>query len=199
VAVSGSTSYGSASLSKDADFFCVAPIGEMWLSLARSLLIARAYGVLNRGAPGFCLSCVMDDAYARSAFKSRRHPLFARDAIEARVLIGQGVYKSLMRSARWISNYYPVAYQASIANDSEASAASRPSAFARILNLVLYAVLGRYMLAKSTLLNRRLKALGRSGDVFSVRSGADHLIYESRRYGELRKEYESSEPASFTS
>jgi len=199
VAVSGSTSYGSASLSRDADLFCVAPPGRMWVSLAKGLLIARAYGLVNRRAPNFCLSCVMDEAYAHSVFRLQGHPLFARDALEAKVLVGRGSYKSLLKTAGWMSDYFPFAYREAIMDSPEASKIQRRPALARILNRLLFLTLSRYIRVKSSLLNRNLRAGGRSGDLFRVRCGEDHLIYESRRYVDLRREYEIAEPAKFTS
>jgi hypothetical protein len=196
VAVSGSTSYGSAAVSRDADLFCVAPSGKMWVSLARSLVMARAHSIVARGSPDFCLSCVMDEAFARGTFERQRSPLFARDALEAKVLRGRDLYESLMRTASWISDYYPVAYREAITPASKAPAKENPSAFERALNSLLFKTLGRYIQLKSALFNRRLMTAGRSGDMFRVRCGEDHLIYESRRYVELRKEYELAEQKS---
>lgn len=192
VAVSGSTSYGSASQSKDIDLFCVAPAGRMWLSLAKGLVMARVYSVLNRDSSGVCLSCVMDEDSARLAFVSYRHPLFARDALEAKVLTGQNLYSSLMRSANWISEYYPVAYEGAVSQAGGETIGSRPSSFAAFLNRLMYILVGRYILAKSLLLNRKLRSRGKHGDAFSVRHGEDRLVYESRRYMALRNEYEAT-------
>jgi len=195
VAVSGSTSYGSASLSRDADLFCVTPQGRMWILLAKGLIIARVYRLVNRRAPHFCLSCVMDETYARSVFSSQQHPLFARDALEAKVLIGRDIYKSLLGTAAWMSAYFPVAYREAVSDTPREHKTQRRQALAGILNRLLFVTLGRYIRAKSSLLNRNLKASGRSGDLFRVRLGVDHLIYESRRYVDLRREYEIAEPA----
>jgi hypothetical protein len=194
VAVSGSTSYGSASLSRDADLFCVAPTGRMWASLTRGLVMARAYALVHRHAPSFCLSCVMDVDYARSSFGTRRHLLFARDALEAKVLRGRDLYDFLMSSATWISDYYPVAYREMVRTPAgKLTGAKAPTAFSLALNRVLLKTVGRYVQAKSSLLNRRFKATRRGGDLFGVRCGEDHLIYESRRYLDLKKEYDMAE------
>jgi len=77
-AVSGSTSYGSASHSRDLDFFCISRTGHMWISLTKGLLLARAYRTVNRGAPDICFSYIMDESFAESTFESRRDALFAR-------------------------------------------------------------------------------------------------------------------------
>jgi len=193
VAVSGSTSYGSASVSKDTDLFCVAPSRSMWICLTKSLVLARAYGLVNRGTSRICISCVMDEGYAREAFGSRRHPLFARDAIEAKVLVGRARYESLLRTASWISDYYPIAYKEIFTGCRATRPQRDPSSFAKALNRLLYLGMGTYLLAKSSLLNLRFKKQGRIGDAFSVRCGEDHLIYESRRYLDMKKEYEAAD------
>lgn len=189
VAVSGSTSYGSASLSRDADLFCVAQTNKMWTSLTWGLIMARAYRLTNRGAPDFCLSYVMDEDYARSTFKAQRHPLFARDALEAKVLLGQDLYESLMGEADWISQYYPVAYAETVGLSSPSSKKKSRAATDVVLNKLLCFVVGRYLRLKSYILNRKLAARGRESDLFDVRFGEDRLIYESRRYKTMRREY----------
>jgi len=193
VAVSGSTSYGSASVSKDTDLFCVAPHQSMWVCLTKSLVLARAYGLLNRHDSRVCISCVMDEECARSAFEESRDPLFARDALEAKVLKGRGRYESLLRSASWISDYYPAAYREVLMGRPATSPKPNPTSFARVLNRLLYLVMGKYIQVKASLLNRKFRIGGRSGDVFGVRYGEDHLIYESRRYLDLKKEYEAAD------
>jgi hypothetical protein len=192
VAASGSTSYGSAALSRDADLFCVSPSGSMWISLTKGLILARAYDIVTGGGPGFCLSCIMDETFARMTFETQRHPLFARDALEAKVLEGQNLYEFLMKNAGWISDYYPVAYKGVI-SDTKWESKEGPSALSRALNTLLFRTVGRYVNWKSSILNRRLRTKGRVGDAFHVRCGDDHLIYESRRYVNLRLEYEDAE------
>lgn len=191
VAVSGSTSYGSPSRSRDLDIFCVAPAGRMWLSLTQGLLMARAFGLLRRTAPPVCLSCVTDEDYARNAFVSQRDPLFARDALQTKVVKGRTFYRSLLSSASWISSFYPHAYDSKAPPDVPQIRASGPSSVDRVVNHLLFFIVGRYLAAKSSLLNRKLNATGRRTDVFETRSGEDHLIYESRRYTALKHEYRS--------
>jgi hypothetical protein len=195
VAVSGSTSYGSASRSKDVDFFCIAPSGRMWLSVTMGLLMARAFSLFHRQAPTVCLSCIMDEDFAHSAFATEGNSLFARDAIETKVVTGLALYSSLLSRASWISKFYPFAYDAAMGADHIEPRVTRPSAIDRVLNKLLFLSVGRYMHLKSALLNRKLRAAGRLGDVFSIRCGEDHLIYESKRYASLREEYEVVLPA----
>jgi hypothetical protein len=190
-AVSGSTSYGSASHSKDVDFFCVSRTGQMWVSLAKSLLLARTYRTFHRGAPEICFSYIMDEQFAHSTFESRRDPLFARDAVQTKVLKGREVYDSLLARAAWISDFFPVAYGDAAHATAKNQRGEPPSPLQRVLNRFLFHTLGSYLRLKSSLLNRLMSSEGRNSDLFDVRSAEDHLVYESRRYAALRRDYTS--------
>lgn len=191
VAVSGSTSYGSASRSKDLDLFCVTKPGLMWVALTEALLMARVSSLFHRAAPKVCLSCTMDEGFAYAKFASTRDPLFARDALETKVVMGRDTYLSLMRSAGWISAIFPFAYRNTAGPGSSRPRSAGTSKLGTALNLLLFHTVGRYMRRKAELLNRKLESRGSSADVFAARSGTDHLIYESRRYSRLRRLYSS--------
>ncbi|MDG6987905.1 MAG: hypothetical protein JRN21_01100 [Nitrososphaerota archaeon] len=188
VAVSGSTSYGSASASRDLDLFCVAPSGKTWLSLTAALVMARIFNSLSPGSPQICLSCMMDENFARSTFAKARDPLFARDALETKVLKGMGTYESLMEAAGWISSYYPLAYER-VRGTHALPVVRGPSALSAAFNQLLFRLVGRYLGLKASALNRKLKEAGRCSDLFEIRSSPDHLIYESKRYTALREKY----------
>jgi hypothetical protein len=190
VAVSGSTSYRSASKSKDLDFFSIAHSGRVWVALTQGLLLARVYSVFHRDSPQICLSCNMDENYARSVFGREQGPLFARDALAARVLKGTKTYLSLLNHANWISSIYPTAYMASATRADDHSELERaPTIFGRMLNRFLYLTVGTYIKAKSKMLSRRLERSGLDSNAFVVRSSERHLLYESKRYTDLRKQY----------
>jgi hypothetical protein len=193
VAVSGSTSYNSASRSTDLDLFCVAPAGQMWLSVVGSLLVNRIFALFHRDSPQVCLSCVVAEDYAESMFRTAQGPLFARDALQTRVFRGSRDYASLLSRAGWMSSYYPQAYAAlSKAEASLVILREKPSAFWRVVNNFLFLTAGRYVEFKAWLLNRKLFKMGRERDIFTFRHSEDHLIYESRRYSDLRLMYSNS-------
>jgi len=193
VSVGGSTSYNSASRSKDVDFFCVAPRDELWLSLTHGLIMARAFALLHRQAPQICFSCVMDEAFAQSLFHSPRGPLFARDALELKVFRGSTLYESLLQRASWISKLYPSRFPvASRRRASPQQIEVRTSASRRVLNRFLFLTVGGFIRLKSSLYNRRFVSLGQKENEFTVRSGEDHLIYESNRYQRLREKYDEA-------
>jgi hypothetical protein len=190
VAVGGSTSYNSASRSRDLDLFCVAPVGKSWLSLVEGLLMSRVFAIFHRGSPGVCFSCVMAEDFAMSMFAKPQEPLFARDALQAKVFRGSREYESLLRQARWISSYYPQAYGALSRHEGYSLASKKTSSiFWRVLNKFLFLTVGRYVAFKAWLLNRKLLRMGREHDAFTTRCSEDHLIYESRRYSDLRLRY----------
>ena len=192
VAISGSTSYLSVSRSSDLDFFCVAPAGRMWISLVRALIFARVFRLLHSDAPQLCLSCIMDEDYAVAAFSSDQGPLFARDALTTLVVDGAPCYQRLLGNASWISDIFPRAYRERLEPVAGQPQPIKQPPFApRFLNLLLSFVGGAYIRFKSKKLNRSLEARGASDGVFKVMSASDHLIYESRRYSNLRRNYAS--------
>ncbi len=190
VAASGSTSYRSASRSRDLDLFCIAPPGRLWTALTRGLILARAYRALRPGSPEICFSCVMDEDFAAELFRKERGPLFARDALETIVLQGRATYRRFLREAGWISDLYPSAYSARVGGALAVPAAKpQPSALSRVVEGALYLVVSLYVKAKSGRLNGKLARTGKFDSVFAVLSGRDHLIYESNRYSRLKQKY----------
>ncbi len=190
VAASGSTSYRSASRSRDLDLFCVAPAGRLWTALTRSLMMARVHHVLHPSSPEICFSCVMDEGFAAALFRADQGPLFARDTLETIVLRGESTYGRFLGEAKWISALYPRAYSTRLAHvrgprESEVSL----SALSRVAEAILFRIVGPYIRAKSRMLNARFARGGQLDSVFVVRSGRDHLIYESRRYSKLKQVY----------
>lgn len=190
VAASGSTSYRSASKSKDLDLFCVATAGGLWTALTRALVLARAFRMLHPRSPEICFSCVMDEDYASGMFRREQGPLFARDALETVVLEGDSTYRWFLNEAKWISGFYPNAYSARLGADQPRHVGSNgPSPASRVLERLLFLFVGAYIRTKSKILIRRLTGSGRLDSIFTVRCGRDHLIYESRRYLKLKRRY----------
>ncbi len=191
VAVSGSTSYDSARRDDDVDFFCVTKKSEMWFFMVKTLLLARINRVWRRGGPSVCFSCVMDEGRAREQFGEAKDPLFARDALTAKPLLGLEYFRGLLTRATWMKNFYPRLYLSKLNGNRVRSINddSGSSAIKRILNSYLFHVVGRYIRLKSKLLNSRLAKEGKISSIFMVRMGEDHCIYESVRYRQLREMY----------
>jgi hypothetical protein len=193
IAISGSSSYRSASRSNDLDLFCVTASDTMWVALAKSLLMARTFRIFNPGAPQICLSCTMDERYAVRMFTADQGPLFARDALVAIVLDGRETYEALLRKAAWISNIYPILYSSRIRDDGvSAKEFKEASVQTKVLNKLLFLVVGSYLGMKSGLANRKLAKRGLLSSVFRTMAGEDHFVYESARYADLRRMYRES-------
>ncbi len=190
VGVSGSTSYRSASKSRDLDMFCVASSGLLWTALTEGLVLARIFRILNPRCPEICLSCLMDESFALPLFRKDQGLLFARDALATVVLKGESTYTWLLEEGSWISGPYPKAYSAKMATGSaRTSKPGSPSLLAKLVERILFFVVRTYMGAKSNILNKRFAGKGEFENVFVVRSSLDHLIYESRRYSRLKQMY----------
>ncbi len=193
VGASGSTSYRSASKSRDLDLFCVAPTGKLWTTLTSALILARAFRLLHPRSPEICFSCMMDEEFASILFRREQGPLFARDALETVVLEGEPTYRWLLGEAKWISNFYPNAYYAKVGvGPTRRAGNKRPSLASRVLERFLFLFVGTHIRRKARTLNGRLAERGELDSTFGVRCDSDHLIYESRRYSKLKQAYSSN-------
>ena len=190
--VGGSTSYNSASKSRDIDFFCVTRKGTLWLFLTRALILSRAYRYLRSDVPDVCLSCTLDSGFAEETFGRPRDPLFARDALSMVIVSGKGFYHRLLKKGSWISDVYPKLYATRMGKVEPAEPPRRePTIAHRILNTFLYYLAGTYIRVKSRRLNTRLARQGRYDSLFTLLIGEDRCIYESVRYTKMRRMYES--------
>jgi hypothetical protein len=130
----------------------------------------------------------MDESYAKKTFSTDQGALFARDALETILLIGEPEYRSLLGTARWISGIYPTAFARRSASPG-AQSGRNTSAWKRAFNQFLFVLAGTFVGAKSSGLNRLLSRERGSDSAFTIRKGADHLIYESKRYARLKSHY----------
>ncbi len=192
IAASGSTSYYSASKSRDLDFFCITSEGRLWTALTQGLIHARVFSLAHPRSPEICFSCIMDEAFAANLFREEQGPLFARDALATIVLRGESTYRWLLSEAEWISRIYPNAYAKRLKQGPAIKGRGGPSAVSRVVELFLFLVVGTYVRTKSKMLNQRLERTGQLDRLFAIRCGRNHLIYESRRYSRLKQRYSRS-------
>jgi hypothetical protein len=197
VAISGSTSYHSVSETDDLDFFCITKPGSLWVFLTTTLLLSRVFRLFKRKMPRACFSYAVDQAFAEQDFAASSDPLFARDALTTVVIRGGEFYTRLLKKSSWISNYFPRLYRQRtrgyVPEEGTESIEERsaPSPAWRFLNLLLCHLIGRYISAKSFMLNLKFKKQGMSSSLFAVKIGPDHCIFESARYSHLRTMYRS--------
>ena len=193
VSVSGANAYLSAREDEDIDFFCVTKTNGVWPFMLRALILARIHRLANKEVPELCFSCVMDEKWATKEFRKRQPPIFARDALTAKVIGGSSTYHALLEEAPWMGDYFPAFYSMRL---GETGSRGRPPARGRaeregsaLLNSFLYHTLGVFLRMKSWTLNRRLTKAGWHSALFVTRLGQGHYIYESNRYRKLRKMY----------
>ena len=190
VSVSGGNSYLSAGEGEDIDFFCVTSSDGMWAFMLRALLLARVHSLANKRTPQLCFSCVMDERQARKEFSERHDPIFARDALTARVIIGNTAYNALLKSAGWMGDFFPSFYALRLRETEPpggwVAGTDRSSV---ILNELLRHTLGAFLKMKSWALNRRLAKRSRHSAVFQTRVEKGYYLYESNRYRKLRRMY----------
>lgn len=194
VAISGSTSYQSASQADDLDFFCVTKPGFLWTFLVKSMLLSRALRLFRGNTPRICFSYAVDEEYAAREFASSNDPLFARDALTTIVVHGEAVYQRLLKKSSWMSEYYPQLFKRRARGpniDEGFAMPSAPSSSLKFFNKLLHFVVGNYIATKSAMLNRKFRKLGKSSSLFQLRIGEDHFILESERYSQLRTLYAS--------
>jgi len=195
VSVSGANSFLSAGKEDDIDFFCVTKTNGMWPFMLRALILARIHRLANKDVAELCFSCVMDERWATQTFRKRQHPIFARDALTAKVIEGKSTYHVLLEEARWMEDYFPAFYSMRLRETNPREGRStRDGAVGRegsfVLNSFLFHTLGAFLRMKSWTLNRKLAKAGRRSAVFATRIGVGHHIYESNRYRKLRKLYD---------
>ncbi|MFI5420091.1 MAG: hypothetical protein ACHQ1H_03910, partial [Nitrososphaerales archaeon] len=141
-------------------------------------------------SPWLCLSYVADEAFVRTELNANQNPLFARDAISARVIIGDDYFGTLLRQNSWMAQYFPKLYNLRVRNyRAKTAEKDRESPAGRIVNLFLYYIAGSYIKVKSHLLNRKFMKMGKKSSLFQLRIGPDHCIYESADYVNLKSLY----------
>jgi hypothetical protein len=196
VSVSGANSYFSAREGDDIDFFCVTRTNGLWPFMLRALAIARIHRLANPGVPVLCFSCTMDGETAAREFGKRHDPIFARDALMAKVIRGTAEYHALLEKARWMEGCFPAFYAVRLRETSQATPRRRPETGERgsfVFNSFLYHSLGSFLRIKSWALNRKLAKAERGSSLFETKINKGYYLYESNRYRELRKMYDEME------
>ena len=195
LAVCGSVAYGAATDDDDIDFFLIAQKNRMWLTFAKSLLLARIINsdkTVDKKPPNFCLSYVQDEKNFAHEAASHRDLLFARELLSAKVLAGSNFYYSMLDDIEWIKNTLPAFYNSKLSNKNGVYSINEPyyrSGLLDISNTVIYVLLGNYLRFKAFLKNLSFKKKGQFKDLFEAKITKGSCIYNSERYKALEKMY----------
>lgn len=188
--VSGTNSYGFARGHDDIDLFCITRKDVLWLFMLKALLVVRFYEFFRKDLPRLCFSYVVDEVNARKEFRSPKDRLFARDALNLKVISGQDFYRSLMADARWMQDWFPRIYKMTARPSSDYSPSDASSSVSKIINLILYRVVGSYIWLKSILDNAKNGRRGKAQFVNRLWMGEGWILHESKKYRDLRGMYE---------
>jgi hypothetical protein len=191
VALSGSTAYAASKPEDDVDFYLVTRRNRVWITLLFSMVAARFHRMRNPASPQFCFNRILEDDECRQAFRSRQDPLFAREALNLRILKGVPYYGDLLRSATWIEGIFPRLYrQARLATKTPAESLERPGArIWSVANAIAFAVLAPYLALVGLWRNDRLLRAGKLNALFRTVLRRELFAYESRKYDLLRDTY----------
>ncbi len=189
--VSGSTAYGAAKPDDDVDFFLVAPAGRMWITLTLAMLEAKRTRWQNRKLPVFCFNRITEEAACARSFRETRDPLFAREALNLKVLHGGGFYRSLLQASPWMGEPFPGLYERKLGEHSAEAVppAGRGGRGWSLVNALAFVSLATYLSLVGLIRNARLEKQGRQEARFRTVVARDFCAYESRKYDELGEAY----------
>jgi hypothetical protein len=191
ISLSGSTAYGGAKPHDDVDFFVVTERDRMWITLLVALVLARLERLRSRDAPVLCFNRVTErDACLRS-FDDGHDPLFAREALNLRILRGQGFYRKLLENARWMEEPFPTLYDSRLHAPApqEDQVATRRAPQWSAANALAFLGLAPYLWVVGLVRNARLDRDGHRKAHFRTVIERDFCAYESRKYDDLREAY----------
>ncbi|MHB1435273.1 MAG: hypothetical protein ACYCPN_05190 [Thermoplasmata archaeon] len=190
-AVTGSVAYGSAGVSDDLDLLVCTAQGAVWAFLARAFLEVRRRPRRGPAEPSrWCFNFVADDRTLTEEYVHARGLLYAREALMARIVLGELFYRSLLGECPWMASEAPRLYrrweQAGFPPRPPSAPAPWP---VRLANLALYLLLAPYLQLVGLRRNHRLRREGRFAQEFRTVTRLGRLFYQSRRFDELARRY----------
>ena len=108
--ISGSVAYGGTKAHDDIDFYLVTRPNRMWITFFLAMGLARVTRLRDPAAPVFCFNRLEEMEGCQDGFRENRDPLFAREALNLKILRGQEFYSRLLRSAPWMEDSFPTLY-----------------------------------------------------------------------------------------
>lgn len=191
LAISGSVAYGRTRLEDDIDFFLVAGADRMWITLLSAMVLARLARLRRRDLPVLCFNRTEEAEGTRDRFQASGEPLFAREALNLKVLVGTGFYHDLLESSPWMERWFPSLYRMRLTGTTPEPSrrTSGASTLTALGNVVAMVVLGPFLWLVGGVRNARLRKEGRDKALFRTVVERRFCAYESKKYEDLGDEY----------
>ena len=191
VGVTGSTAYGAPSAGDDLDFYVVARTGSAswWLLATYLTLRIRRAKRSHSSEPMPCFNYVVDDRRAPVEFAEGRGLLFAREALTARLVLGDAYYRGLLARAPWLGDEIPSLFAARTVGPGDTT--PRPASLTvRCLNALAFLPLATYLQLAGLVRNARARRRGEFSAIFRTLTAPDRFVFQSQRFEALRRHYE---------
>jgi hypothetical protein len=190
--VTGSAAYGTPTDGDDCDLFAVTRTGAVWPFLAMAFLRLRLrerLGPTRGDEPPICLNYVVDAAEAERDFALPKGFLFAREALSARVILGEASYAGMLARARWMGSEAPRLY----ARRTQGAVSEPEKKVWPVLpvmaSALVYPVLAAYLQLKGLRANSQLRKRGRPDLQFATVTRWSRMMLRTRRFAELERVY----------
>lgn len=184
-AVTGSTAYGNPRAGDDCDLMAIVRPGTVWVFLAYVFLRARlASGSVS--PPHWCFNYTLDERAAIGEFARPRGFLFAREALIARPVEGEGYYRGLLESGPWLRVEAPRLFARWERVPRNLPSEPRPAPVGvRILNAVLFPAFAAYLHLKGLRVNHQLGRNRRPSERFRTITRLDRMTLQTTKFDRL--------------
>ncbi len=191
IGISGSMAFGGPHPKDDVDLFLAVGRRRLWITLSLAMTMAKLGRWRNGGSPLFCFNRVVDVGECAETFRTARDPLLAREALNVKVLVGEGEYRKLLMAAPWMGEYFPRLYRLRVdfPPGPEIPWVGRGRAPWGLLNLAAFLAVAPYLWAVGLVRNLRHRKMGNHALEFRTVIAPGFCAFESVKYDDLREEY----------
>jgi hypothetical protein len=191
IGVTGSTAYGEPEAGDDLDFFVVTRRGAVTAFLAATYLTLRLEQLRSRraGDPPLCFNYVVDARRAMAELAAGHGLLFAREALTARMILGDTYYRGLLASAPGLASELPRLYSRRTEAPGDPTPLAAPLGV-RWASAALFLPLAAYLQLVGLWRNARVRRTPGATGEFRTVTLPSRVLFQSRRFEELRARYE---------
>lgn len=192
VGVTGSAAYDEPLPGDDLDFFVITRRGALSWFLVATYVALRIRGLKcsEPSEPVPCFNYVVDERRAPREFAGGRGLLFAREALTARMILGDAYYRGLLARTPWLGEEIPRLYAARTIEPGETTPQVAPL-LVRIASAMLFPALAAYLQLVGLRRNFQARRGRRESETFRTLTSPSRVAFQSRRFDQLRVRYET--------